>query len=142
MNKWILILSLSSTAYASSFYNSTSFQGYTGVINTPNAEVLEDKKVEFSFSNQVDAERVRDKRDDYEADHYFINLGIMPNLEFSARLANIEKKDANRSKVYGNFLDRDISFAFKYQLPFYQVDNQYALYQLWEPYDVHNAIQK
>ena len=119
MNKWILILSLSSMAYASSFYNSTSFQGYTGVINTPNAEVLEDKKVEFSFSNQVDAERVRDKRDDYEADHYFINLGIMPNLEFSARLANIEKKDANRSKVYGNFLDRDISFAFKYQLPFY-----------------------
>jgi hypothetical protein len=114
-----MFLLLPFSVYAGDFYNSTSFQGYTGIINTPNAEILEDKKVEFSFSNQVDAERIRDSRDDYEAQHYFINLGIMPNLEFTSRLANIEKKDKDSSKVYGNFLDRDISFAFKYQLPFY-----------------------
>ncbi len=119
MNKYLLFLTLSFSLFADNFYNATSFQGYTGIINTPSAEVLEDGRVEFSFSNQVDAERVRDTRNEYTADQYFINMGIMPNLEFSARLTNIEKKDSDSSKVYGNYLDRDLSFSFKYQLPFY-----------------------
>jgi len=119
MIKYFPLLLLPLLNYAGDFYNSISFQGYTGLINIPNAEILEDGKVEFSFSNQVDAERVRFTRKDYTADQYMFNFGILPNLELTGRLTNIEKKDADPSKKYGNFLDRDLSYAFKYQLPFY-----------------------
>ena len=109
----MLVVSL--YAFADGFHQHTNFQGFTGLINTPNAEVLEDGKVEFAFSNQVDAFRIRNEKDKYTAEHYFINFGILPNLEVSGRLANIEDKGPSNRP----FLDRDLSASVKYQIPFY-----------------------
>lgn len=92
-----------------------NFQGFTGVINTPTAEVIDDGEVTFSFANQVDAFRIRHERDKYTAEHYFVNFGLLPNLEVIGRLANIEDKGASDRA----FLDRDLSASFKYQLPLY-----------------------
>jgi len=102
--------------HAGSFYNSSSFQGYTGIINIPTAEVMRDGKIEFQISNQVDATRIRDSRDEYTAKHYFVNFGFLPNLEITGRLANIEYKVPPGNY---DFLDRDLSASFKYQIPFY-----------------------
>jgi len=110
-----ILLFLTSTAFSASFQNTTNFQGFSGVINTPTAEVIEDGKVEFQYSNQVDAVRIRDEIDQYKASQYFINIGIMPNVEFSGRLANIEDKHPSNRP----FLDRDLSASLKYQLPIY-----------------------
>ena len=101
--------------HAGNFYNSTNFQGFTGLINTPNAEILSDGKVEFSFSNQVDAFRERNNKDAFTAEQYFVNFGLLPNLEFSGRLSNIEDKHPTGR----DFLDRDLSASVKYQIPFY-----------------------
>ncbi|NPA59888.1 MAG: YjbH domain-containing protein [Epsilonproteobacteria bacterium] len=117
MFKYFYLASLSFCILsADSFSHSTSYQGYTGIINIPTAEVIEDSKVEFQISNQVDATRVRDSRDEYTAQHYFVNFGFLPNLEITGRLANIEYK--NPPGQY-DFLDRDLSASFKYQIPFY-----------------------
>lgn len=114
MKKYGLLL-LPLAIYADGFRHTTNFQGFTGLINTPNAEVLSDGKVEFSFSNQVDAFRIRDEKEKYTAEHYFINFGLLPNLEVSGRLTNIEDKGpSNRA-----FLDRDLSASLKYQIPYY-----------------------
>ncbi len=113
-----LFLSCFSLAFlsADNFYNTSSFQGYTGIINIPTAEVIQDGKIELQISNQVDAFRVRETRDQYKAEHYFLNFGFLPNLEITGRLANIEEKE--QQSRYG-FLDRDLSASFKYQIPYY-----------------------
>ena len=106
-------LLVSGSLYATSFQTTTNFQGFTGIINTPTAEILEDQKVTLQYGNQVDAYRIRDEIDQYKASQYFINFGFLPNLEFSGRLANIEdKKPKGRA-----FLDRDLSASLKYRLP-------------------------
>ena len=115
--KWYIALVLPLCMQAGPFYKTTNFQGFTGLINTPNAEVIDDGEVEFQFSNQVDAFRIRHEKDKYTAENYFVNIGLMPNLEFSGRLANIEYKDKQNHSF--PFLDRDLSGSVKYQLPIY-----------------------
>ena len=117
MLKYLCLFSLSSALLcADSFFNTSSMQGYTGIINIPTAEVMENGKIELQFSNQVDAYRVRKARDRYDAQNYFINFGILPNLEITGRLANIEYKVPPGNY---DFLDRDLSASLKYQIPFY-----------------------
>ena len=111
------LILLTTLLRADGFYNSQSFQGFTGIINTPNAEVLEEGKTELQISNQVDVERVRDRRDKYRADQYMVNFGILPNFEFGGRLSNTEYKDTT-NKIY-EWITRDLSASFKYQIPFY-----------------------
>ena len=79
------LILLTTLLQADGFYDSQSFQGFTGIINTPNAEILEDGKVELQISNQVDSERVRGRRDEYRADQYMVNFGILPNFELGGR---------------------------------------------------------
>lgn len=120
MLKQFYFLSLSlSLLSADNFYNASSFQGYTGIINVPTAEVIQDGKIELQISNQVDAFRVRDTRDQYEAQHFFMNFGFLPNLEVTGRLANIEPKEGSIASTKMAFLDRDLSASFKYQIPYY-----------------------
>lgn len=105
---------------ADTFYNNNSFQSYSGLINIPTAEVIEDKKIEFSFSNQVDTLTAVKDRNDYLAQQYFVNIGFLPNLEIVGRLSNIEEKGKPRLSWWrDNFLYRDLSASFKYQIPFY-----------------------
>ena len=42
------------TLLASDFSSSLSFQGFTGLINTPNAQVLREGNAVFQFNNQFD----------------------------------------------------------------------------------------
>ncbi len=113
MPKYSLSILLSTTLLCGdNFFNTSSFQGYSGVINTPTAYVIEDKKIEFQFSNQVDTPKAK-IRDDFKAQQYFVNIGFLKNLELTGRLNNITYKDSKK------FLIRDLSASFKYQLPIY-----------------------
>ena len=49
----LLILS-STLVFADNFSNSLSSQGFTGLINTPNAQVIKEGDAVFHFNNQLD----------------------------------------------------------------------------------------
>ena len=91
--------------------NHISFQGYSGIINTPNAEVMEESKGELLFSNQHDSRSYKDPNyDAYKVEDYFLTLGFLPYLEVTARVAE-------NSPYRGR---RDLSASLKFQLPVYR----------------------
>ena len=49
-----IFILLSTLAEAESFSNSLSSQGFTGLINTPNAQVIKEGTTAFQFNNQFD----------------------------------------------------------------------------------------
>ena len=106
MKKIIYIAAIvSQFMYAGDIDIFTSMQGFTGIINTPNAEVLDESSIEFAFNNQNDANDIANR--DYRAEQYFINVGFLPNLELTGRLSEIDKTH------------RDLSANIKFQLPLY-----------------------
>ncbi len=107
------LILLTTILQADNFYNTMSLQGTTGVINTPTAEVTDDGLVELQFSNQVDFIRLNKTKKEYVADQYFVNFGLLPNLEIIGRLSNIEDESDNSDLI------RDLATSFKYQIPFY-----------------------
>jgi len=113
---WLLIVTLSQ---ADDFYNTMSMQGPTGVINTPNAEIIETELVEFQFSNQIDYTRVHVTKKELIADQYFVNIGMFQNIELIGRLANIEYRDESKYNSWTGGIHRDLAASFKYQIPFY-----------------------
>jgi len=55
MKKVTIVISLSSILLsAENFSNSLSSQGFTGLINTPNAQVIKEGTAAFQFNNQFD----------------------------------------------------------------------------------------
>ena len=85
----------------------TSFQGFTGVINTPNAQVLDYGELSFSWNNQFD-EHLRGYNHNLpytSSDDYVFGVGILPSLEMQGRLKEQPK------------YARDLSANFKFKLP-------------------------
>ncbi|NOU51758.1 YjbH domain-containing protein [Pseudoalteromonas sp. JBTF-M23] len=89
----------------------SSFAGYTGLFNTPNAEILEKGVVDFSYNNQLDLRGA-----EYIDGHNFIfSAGVYDGLEVSGQIASTTMHD-NMFEKKGQ--TRDLSFNLKYQLPF------------------------
>jgi len=101
-------LSLMGTLHAQSIHNAAiSFQGYTGLINIPNAQILEEGVFVFSYNNQFD-EHLRGydtARQRVESEDYQFGIGLFPHFEMQGRL-----------KEQPGYV-RDLSANFKYQLP-------------------------
>jgi len=101
----IFIFSLFSSS--AEFSNHLSFQGFTGLINTPNAQVLKNGEATLHYNNQFD-NHLRDYNNhfsyDFE-DNYILGIGFLSSLELIGRLAD--------AKGY----IRDISANIKYQIP-------------------------
>ena len=96
-----------------------SFQGFQGVGNTPTAEVLKEGELEVLYTNQVDdfsPSASTDFREDKEQDNYFLNVGLLPNLDISMRYSN-----ATNLFTDSDYLS-DRILSFKYQLPFISED--------------------
>ncbi|KZN58253.1 hypothetical protein N473_05790 [Pseudoalteromonas luteoviolacea CPMOR-1] len=98
---------------------SISFAGYTGLINTPNAEVLDRGMIDFSYNSQLDY-----FGESYEQGHNFIfSAGVWDNLEVNGMIASNTMHDhmfiipaSERPQL------RDLSFNVKYQIPFIPKD--------------------
>jgi hypothetical protein len=87
--------------------HSLSFQGYTGLINTPNAQVMNEGDLSFSFNNQFD-NHLRNydySRPKEYAEDYVFGVGLLPNLEIQGRF--------KEQKGYA----RDLSANIKFKLP-------------------------
>jgi hypothetical protein len=113
--KIYLSLCLSTTLFAGQVDALPSFQGFKGVINTPNASVYKEGEFGFLYNNQVDdftPSSAIDYRDDKEQNNYFLSMGVLPNLDMNIRYAN-----ATRDGESKTFLE-DRILNLKYQLPF------------------------
>lgn len=122
MKGFYLSLIVASSVYAEEMESFSSFQGFKGAINTPNATVYKEGEFEFLYTNQVDnltPSSTRDYRDDKEQENYFLNMGVLPNLDLSFRFTNI---DDNENRSARGYILRDRSFSLKYQLPFIPKD--------------------
>ncbi|MHB8766468.1 MAG: YjbH domain-containing protein [Deferrisomatales bacterium] len=91
-----------SAAGAQPLRTAPSFQGFTGLVNVPNAEVTPDGALDLLYSNQSES-RWRD-RVPYQ-DNYLFSVGFLPYFEGSARLAEAPGEA------------RDLSASFKVQVP-------------------------
>jgi len=85
-----------------------SFQGYTGLINIPNAQVIEEGSAVLHFNNQFDNnlryyDYSKDMKDSEE--NYIFGVGFLPSLEIVGRVVEAEG------------YARDLSANVKYKIP-------------------------
>jgi hypothetical protein len=102
-----IILALAFPALASAqpaaFHDSISLQGFTGLLNTPNAATTEEGKIYLSYSNQEEPQWR--KRTPHQ-DNVMVSLGLFDLVELGARLVEAPK------------VARDLSGSFKVRVPF------------------------
>ncbi len=96
-------LLLSSSGHAEELHNALSLQGYTGLLNTPNAEVTQNGRLYMLFSDQVEPYR-RHLQD--SAENYLFSIGFLPYFEIGGRFTE-EHPDGIR----------DLSANAKVQIP-------------------------
>lgn len=89
-----------------------SFNGYTGLINTPNAEVLDTGTIDVGFNNQLDL-RGQQYIDGY---NYIFSAGLFDGFEVSGQIA-AESMNDNLFYSEGGGQLRDLSFNAKYKIP-------------------------
>jgi hypothetical protein len=83
-----------------------SFQGYTGLLNTPDALVTPDGRVDWSYTNQADNHWR--KGADW-ADNHILTIGMFPGLEGTLRVTEVHSPLGNPN---------DLSANIKVQIPF------------------------
>ena len=109
IKKVVISVVILNTLYASDFSTSLSNQGYTGVINTPNAKVMQEGDITLHFDNQFDnALRAYNSSAKYSYnENYIVGVGILNYFELQLRLSETPH------------YHRDLSANFKFQLPYH-----------------------
>ena len=92
-----------SACYGGEFHNALSLQGFTGLLNTPNAEVTDEGKAYILFSNQKESQW-RDLVPREES--YIFSVGLFSFAEIGGRLTDAAG------------VTRDLSANAKVRLPF------------------------
>lgn len=107
MKRIVLLVSSATLLMAEQLLSSLSMQGYTGLINTPNAQVMNEGDIVFSFNNQFDnhLSGYDDSKERTDAQDYVFGAGFLPNLEIQGRF--------KEQMPY----TRDLSANIKYQIP-------------------------
>jgi hypothetical protein len=108
----LLLLATPSLALAD-FHNALSLQGFTGLLNTPNAATTGEGDLYFAYSNQKEPQwRTRTK----QQDNVMMSLGLFDLLEIGGRFFEAPR------------VGRDLSGNFKVRVPF--IPQGYYLPQL------------
>jgi len=99
----LLIFMNAAAGYGGDFHNALSLQGFTGLLNTPNAAVTNEGKAYLLFSNQKE-DRLRDLIPRQEA--YMFSVGLLSFAEIGGRLTDLSD------------ITHDLSANFKIKVPF------------------------
>ncbi|AZZ99561.1 YjbH domain-containing protein [Pseudoalteromonas sp. R3] len=96
-----------------------NFTGFTGLINTPSAEVLNVGEIDIGYNNQLDYRGIT-----FEDGHnYIFTAGLWQGLEVSGQIAaSTMHDDMFRAIALDDKQIRDLSFNAKYQIPFVPED--------------------
>ncbi len=115
--KWclsLLLILLTGTASAAELHNAISLQGYSGILNTPNAMSTLEGSINLLYSNQEEYKwRNRTPRQE----NYLVSIGLFSFLEIAASLT-----DAPNASTKGRPV-RDLSANAKFRLPFIPLDS-------------------
>jgi len=101
-------LLISGMLSASNLSHTLSNQGFTGLINTPNAQVMNEGDLTMHFNNQFDnvlREYNYNKAYTYQ-ENYIFGVGLLPYFEIQGRLAETPG------------YERDLSANMKFQIPY------------------------
>jgi len=84
----LLSIFLSSLLLSKNFSTTLTPQGFTGVINTPNAQILNEGTLSFLYSNQKDnhLRYYNYSNSMKEQENFLIGIGFLPNIEITAKL--------------------------------------------------------
>jgi len=99
--------------------NFSSYQGFRGVINTPNSEVMQEGDFEFLYTNQIEnlsPSSALDFRDNKEQQNFFLNMGLFPNLDLNFQYAYGFDNIVNQKHLSNRVVNA------KYQIPFISKD--------------------
>ncbi|ALO40958.1 YjbH domain-containing protein [Pseudoalteromonas phenolica] len=110
-----LLYSFSSCA-TDDLKNYKNFTGFSGIINTPNSQIMPKGFVDFGYNNQLDY-----FGNQYLDAHNFVfSAGLLDNLEVSGLIATNSMHDNLFSSSSNDPLVqiRDLSFNAKYKIPF------------------------
>lgn len=92
-----------------------SFTGFTGLVNTPSAEVLDAGEIDIGYNNQLDYRG----SEFVDGHNYIFAAGLWQGLEVSGQIAaNTMHDNMFRAHILGDKQIRDLSFNAKYQIPF------------------------
>lgn len=94
-----------------------SFAGYTGLINTPSAEVMDSGVVDVGYNNQLDFIG----REYVDGHNFILSAGLFKGFEVSGQVASSSIHD-NLFYSEGRGQTRDLSFNAKYQIPYIPQD--------------------
>ncbi len=120
----ILYISLvtASLIYAEEINSFPSYQGFRGVINTPNSEVMKEGEFEFLYTNQVEDLTNQHRtssnslssefRDNKTQKNYYLNIGVLPNLDLNFQYAYGFDDVANLKHLSNRVVNA------KYKIPF------------------------
>jgi hypothetical protein len=111
-----LNLTLLTSLFAYEPTTTPSYQGFRGAINTPNAKTIGEGTYEFMYTNQIEnftPSSSSDYRDDKVQKNFFLNIGLLPNLDINFQYADIEKLSKR-----GEYFSDDRVVGVKYQLDF------------------------
>ena len=93
-----------------------SYQGFRGAINTPNAKTMGVGAYELGYTNQIEnftPSSTPDYRDDKIQKNFFLNIGLLSNLDINFQYADIERLGHR-----GEYFSDDRVVGVKYQLDF------------------------
>ena len=110
MRFFFSIILFSPFLLSENFSNSLTSQGFTGLINTPNAQVIKEGDAVFLYSNQKDNHL---RYYDYDApmaeqENFLAGIGFLSSVELTGKLV----ENVGRA--------RDLSGNIKYKIPFNQ----------------------
>lgn len=94
-----------------------SFAGYTGLINTPNAQVMDSGVADIGYNNQLDF----NGRKYIDGHNIIFSAGLFNGLEVSGQIVSNSMHD-NLFYSEGKGQIRDLSFNAKYQIPYIPKD--------------------
>lgn len=99
----LLLLGATPSFAESSFHNALSLQGFTGILNTPNAETTDEGSIYGAYNDQKES-KWRNRTT--HQDNFMISVGLFDILEIGGRFFEAPR------------VGRDLSGNFKLRLPF------------------------
>jgi hypothetical protein len=104
---FLFLLLAGTSCLAAEWHNALSLQGFTGLLNTPNAEVTDEGKFYALFSNQRESQLPpRNAREE----SYIFSVGLFSFAELGGRLTDAVRPGASHLT--------DLSANFKVKVPF------------------------